>query len=116
MGNYNNNMRFRAEKDKSVIYDTVSDRDICSYHNEQMREFLLNLLNTYAKEVSFDKEGSGEPKIDLIEKYKLRLKTLVESRSIVYSNPYAENDQNIIDNEIKMISEFIRDFKECGIV
>jgi hypothetical protein len=110
-----NNLRFRTEEDKSVIYDTVSDRDICSYHDEQMRVFLLNLLNTYAKKVSFDKKGSGVSKIDPIEKYKERLKTLKENRaSLVDFNTDADNDR--IDGEINMVAEFIRDLSECSIV
>ncbi len=42
-------LRYLTEDDKRLIYDSETDEDICVYCNEEKKEFLLKLLNTYAK-------------------------------------------------------------------
>ena len=37
--------RYKAEEDKSIIYDTLTDKDVCMYFDEEMKEMLLELLN-----------------------------------------------------------------------
>jgi hypothetical protein len=38
-------IRFRVEEDKSLIYDSKTNKDICMYFDEESKDFLLNLLN-----------------------------------------------------------------------
>ena len=40
-------LRYLSEDEKKVIYDKQTNRDICSYYNEEDKAFLLNLLNLY---------------------------------------------------------------------
>jgi hypothetical protein len=42
-------LRFKIEADKSLIYDSKTDKDICMYFDEQTRDWLLDLLNTYVE-------------------------------------------------------------------
>ena len=41
------NLKFKAEEDKQVIYNSITDEDICMYFGEENKQFLLNLLNKY---------------------------------------------------------------------
>lgn len=38
-------LRYRAEEAKSIIYDTETDKDVCMYFDEEMKNLLLELLN-----------------------------------------------------------------------
>lgn len=40
------NLRYKTEEDKALIYDSLTNRDICMYFNEETRDLLLTLLNT----------------------------------------------------------------------
>ena len=42
-------LRFKIEEDKSLIYDSKTDKDICMYFDSETRDWLLNLLNTHIK-------------------------------------------------------------------
>lgn len=44
----NDDLRFKIEANKSLIYDNKTDKDICMYFDEETRDWLLNLLNTCA--------------------------------------------------------------------
>ncbi len=39
-------LRFKIEDDKSLIYDSKTDKDICMYFDDNTRDWLLDLLNT----------------------------------------------------------------------
>ena len=39
--------RFKYEADKSIIYDSVTDEDICNCYNEEYVELLIKLLNEH---------------------------------------------------------------------
>lgn len=41
------NKRFKCEPDKSLIYDSSTNSDICMYFDEDIRDLLLNLLNEH---------------------------------------------------------------------
>jgi hypothetical protein len=41
--------RYKFESDKSLIYDSKLDKDICMYFDEQTRDWLLKLLNSYVE-------------------------------------------------------------------
>lgn len=40
-------LRFRAEEDKSLIYDSKTDKDICTYFDNTTKDWLITLLNKY---------------------------------------------------------------------
>lgn len=40
---------FKVEEDKSLIYNSETDEDLCMYFNEEGRDFLLNVLNNRNK-------------------------------------------------------------------
>ena len=42
-------LRFKIEAEKSLIYDSKTDKDICMYFDGQTRDLLLDLLNTYVE-------------------------------------------------------------------
>ena len=46
---YNEDDRFKIESDKSLIYDSKTGADICMYFDEETRDWLLNILNTYVE-------------------------------------------------------------------
>lgn|GEM_PF-6067502 len=39
--------RFKYEPDKSIIYDSVTDDDICNCYDEKYVELLIRLLNKH---------------------------------------------------------------------
>ncbi len=43
--------RFQLESDKSLIYDTKTNNDICMYFNEENKKLLLILLNKYYENI-----------------------------------------------------------------
>lgn len=43
--------RFKYEEDKSLIYDSETNCDICMYFSEENRDLLLNLLNTHYEKI-----------------------------------------------------------------
>lgn len=38
-------LRFKSEDDKNIIYDSISDKDICMWFDEDTRDWLLDILN-----------------------------------------------------------------------
>lgn len=38
-------LRFRAEDDKRIIYDSENDEDLCMYFDDTKRDFILAKLN-----------------------------------------------------------------------
>lgn len=38
-------LRYKFEEDKKVIYDSLTDQDVCMYFNDDMRDWLLDTLN-----------------------------------------------------------------------
>ena len=41
----NDEPRYKTEEDKSLIYDSKTDNDVCMYFDDDNRDMLLNLLN-----------------------------------------------------------------------
>lgn len=39
-------LRYKYEEDKSIIYDSETNKDICMYFDDETREWLLNILNS----------------------------------------------------------------------
>lgn len=39
--------KYKVEEDKSIIYNSETDRDICMYFGEENKIFLLKVLNQY---------------------------------------------------------------------
>ena len=37
--------RYKSELDKSLIYDSATNKDICMYFDDDTRDMLLELLN-----------------------------------------------------------------------
>lgn len=79
----------------------------------------LNQIKDYSKLSGHEviliwEEETVQNENSLVRKYKERLEILKENRAInVDFNTDAENDR--IDGEINMVTEFIRDLKECGV-
>lgn len=42
-------LRYKAEPNKSLIYDSKTNKDVCMYFDEETKDFLLNLLNANSK-------------------------------------------------------------------
>ena len=42
------NLRYKAEEDKSLIYDSKTDTDVCMYFDDETKVWLLNILNSNA--------------------------------------------------------------------
>lgn len=40
-------LRYKTEPDKNLIYDSTTDRDLCMFFSEDGRDFLLNTLNCF---------------------------------------------------------------------
>ena len=38
-------LRYQTESEKNLIYDTKTDKDICSYFDDETKDWLLNILN-----------------------------------------------------------------------
>lgn len=38
-------LRFKVESEKQIIYDSETDEDICMYFDDKVKNRLLNLLN-----------------------------------------------------------------------
>jgi hypothetical protein len=38
-------LRFKSEDDKQLIYDSISNKDICMWYDEEIRDWLLDILN-----------------------------------------------------------------------
>lgn len=38
-------LRFKSENEKNIIYDSISDKDICMWFDEDTRDWLLDILN-----------------------------------------------------------------------
>lgn len=38
--------RYKIEKDKSIIYDSETNKDICMYFDDDMKDWLLKILNS----------------------------------------------------------------------
>lgn len=45
----NKDFRYRCENDKFLIYDNLTDKDMCAYFDEESKEVLLSALNETAE-------------------------------------------------------------------
>ncbi|CAG7580034.1 MAG: hypothetical protein SLAVMIC_00215 [uncultured marine phage] len=45
VGQGDNNQRYKDESDKSIIYDSETDKDICMYFDDETRDLILRKLN-----------------------------------------------------------------------
>lgn len=71
-------LRYKTEEDKSVIYDSATNRDVCMYFDDDDRDFLLNTLNCFDIMKKVQKSDNKtelaklrEAWLGLFEKYKV---------------------------------------------
>lgn len=52
----NENKRYKCDDEKFLIYDNLTNKDICSYFDEKSKEFLLSVLNENTEIVTSKKD------------------------------------------------------------